>query len=333
MGYGTIASGNRSCVVGEYNKEIDDALFIVGDGTSSSRRNAFQVGGDGSAWVRGELDVGGSLLVNGGTEFKKSVRISSTLEVHDVIMAYEYSHFSDDIAVQGDAYIHGDLIANDLWTKFNGGGTQYKLKPFGVSVVYEIDTFSDKRLKENVATISSPLQKIQQLRGVTFNWNSTAKDMFINEFKENVRPDPSLPESVQQNAMQETVDKKLEELSQTEISFIAQEVEAVFPEWVTEDENGYKKINMKGINSLLVEAVKELKTEKDAEIALLKNENKKLKDEIDALKQADKKIAALENTIETMAKHFAVMETKLNTLENGTLKLSSSESKKTGVEL
>ena len=63
-----------------------------------------------------------------------------------------------------------------------------------------------------------------------------------------MRPDPSLPESVQQHAMQETVDKKLEALSQTEISFIAQEVEEIFPDWVTEDENGYKKIDMKGLN-------------------------------------------------------------------------------------
>ena len=333
MGCGTIASRNRSFVVGKYNKEIDDALFIVGDGTSLSRRNAFQIGANGDAWVRSDLEVGGDLFVNNGAEFKRSVKINSTLEVHDVIMAYEYTNFGDDISVTGDAYIHGDLIANDLWTKFDGGGTQYRLEPLGVSVIYEIDTFSDKRLKENVVTITSPLQKIQQLRGVTFNWNSTAKDMFINKLKENIRPNPSLPEAEQQCAMQETVDKKLDELSQTEISFIAQEVEEVFPEWVHEDENGYKKIDMKGLNSLLVEAVKELKAEKDEEIALLKNENEDLKNEMAELKKADKKIAALENTIEAMTKRFVVMEAKLNTLENGTLKLSSSRSKQTGVEL
>ena len=245
MGCETIARGFASTVVGKYNAADVSAIFIVGGGDNASqRKNLFQIDLNGYAW------------------FNQSVRITgnSHLEVGDDVNIGGDIKADGSAEIYGNVWVGGDLIANDLWTLFDGGGTEYRLYPSAGLVRYQIDTFSDRRLKENVATISSPLQKIQQLRGVTFNWNSTAKDVFINELKENVRANQNLPEAEQEKVMQEKVDKKLEELSQTEISFIAQEVEAVFPEWVNEDENGYKKIDMKGLNGLLVEAVKEQQT-------------------------------------------------------------------------
>jgi hypothetical protein len=46
--------------------------------------------------------------------------------------------------------------------------------------------------------------------------------------------------------------------------FIAQEVEKVLPEWVGVDKAGFKTINMTGIEPMLVESIRELKTENDA---------------------------------------------------------------------
>ena len=261
LGYCTTASGDNSTAMGRETTASGVASIAMGEGTIASIDASTVVGRYNVA------DNTALFLVGGGNTDSQRKNL-----------------FKVDL--YGNVDVGGDLIAKDLWTRFHGGGTEYRLGAAAGFVTYTIATFSDRRLKENVITIASPLQKIQRLRGVTFNWNSTAKDMFINELKENVRPDPSLPESVQQNVMQETVDKKLEELAQTEISFIAQEVEAVFPEWVTEDENGYKKIDMKGLNGLLVEAVKELKTEKDEEIATLENKNKELENEIAELKES-----------------------------------------------
>ena len=47
-GYGTIASAKNQFVVGKYNKEDEDALFIIGNGSSSTKRgNALLVKNDG----------------------------------------------------------------------------------------------------------------------------------------------------------------------------------------------------------------------------------------------------------------------------------------------
>ena len=80
---------------------------------------------------------------------------------------------------------------------------------------------SDVKLKKNIATIESPLTKILQLRGVTFNWK-----------KDNT---PG-------------------------VGLIAQEVEQVFPELVSE-QNGIKSVQYGNLVAPLIEAVKEQQTE------------------------------------------------------------------------
>ena len=54
------------------------------------------------------------------------------------------------------------------------------------------------------------------------------------------------------------------------MGFIAQDVEKVLPQWVGEDERGYKMVTPTGFEALSVEALRELRSEKDAEIAALK---------------------------------------------------------------
>ena len=51
-----------------------------------------------------------------------------------------------------------------------------------------------------------------------------------------------------------------------QIGLIAQEVEKVFPDWVEEDEDGYKYVTERGTTALLVEALRELRDERDAQI-------------------------------------------------------------------
>lgn len=68
---------------------------------------------------------------------------------------------------------------------------------------------SDLRFKKNIAPITSALDTIEKLRGVTFDWR-------IGEFTNR-----NFPEGKQ-------------------VGFIAQEVEKVLPELVTTDKEGYK---------------------------------------------------------------------------------------------
>ena len=84
---------------------------------------------------------------------------------------------------------------------------------------------SDSRLKKSVETIPSALEKILSLRGVTFEWKQ-------EEFPERNFADG------------------------TQIGLIAQEVEEVFPELVSQGE--YKSVSYASLVSPLIEAVKEL---------------------------------------------------------------------------
>ena len=90
------------------------------------------------------------------------------------------------------------------------------------------NTSSDIRLKENVEPIKDPLSKVMTLTGNSFNF----------------------------------IDSNVED---KQYGLIAQELEFVLPELVTNDDEGFKKIRTGGleIEALLIEAIKELKREVD----------------------------------------------------------------------
>jgi len=90
-----------------------------------------------------------------------------------------------------------------------------------------ITAYSDIRLKENIEVIPDSLAKVQQLRGVTFTRNDT------------------------------------EDLEKRHTGVIAQEVEVVLPEAVSEDNDGVKNVAYGNMIGLLIESIKELKAEVD----------------------------------------------------------------------
>ncbi|HIE01180.1 MAG TPA: tail fiber domain-containing protein [Thiotrichaceae bacterium] len=97
---------------------------------------------------------------------------------------------------------------------------QYKLDVAGTIRGNNVSP-SDQRLKQNIHSLENAISKLAQLRGVSFNW------------KDNT-----------QNA-------------NTQIGFIAQEVETVLPELVSTDSDAYKSIAYGKLTAVLVEAVKE----------------------------------------------------------------------------
>jgi hypothetical protein len=99
----------------------------------------------------------------------------------------------------------------------------YKLDVDGtIRATGDVIAYSDKRVKENIKTIDNSLEKVNQLRGVEFNK--------IGE------------------------DKK-------SIGVIAQEIENILPEVVREDDKGMKSVAYGNITGILIEAIKELKSE------------------------------------------------------------------------
>ena len=86
-----------------------------------------------------------------------------------------------------------------------------------------VTAYSDERLKENIKPIESSVDKVKQLRGVTYDWKETGE---------------------------------------ASVGVIAQEVEAVFPELVVENEE-YKSVDYGKLTSVLIEAIKEQQAQID----------------------------------------------------------------------
>jgi len=102
---------------------------------------------------------------------------------------------------------------------------------------------SDARLKKDVYTIDGALDKVLKLRGVTYYWKN--------------REEMAAAKGVSAENMKYGYDDK------KHIGVIAQELEQEFPELVNTDMDGFKSVNYEGIAPILIEAVKELKAEKD----------------------------------------------------------------------
>lgn len=88
-------------------------------------------------------------------------------------------------------------------------------------------TTSDERLKNDIVAIPNALQKLETLQGVEYNWNTELQNVYSGH----------------------------------DVGVLAQEVEQVLPEAVTQKDNGYKAVNYEKIIPLLIEAIKELKAE------------------------------------------------------------------------
>ncbi|HEY3127848.1 MAG TPA: tail fiber domain-containing protein [Acidobacteriota bacterium] len=87
---------------------------------------------------------------------------------------------------------------------------------------------SDVRLKEKIEPLTDALTRLLKLRGVHFEWKE--------------------PET-------------MGNLTGPQIGLVAQEVEKIFPEWVSTGPGGYKETTIRGFEALAIEAIRELQSE------------------------------------------------------------------------
>jgi len=107
----------------------------------------------------------------------------------------------------------GATIGTDLIVSRN-------VKITGVATAQDFDALSDVNFKENIKTVEGALDKVEQLRGVRFNWKESGNPSY---------------------------------------GVIAQELEEVLPELVHGSDP--RTVNYNGIIGVLIEAIKELKSE------------------------------------------------------------------------
>ena len=135
---------------------------------------------------------------------------------------------------------------------------------------------SDGRLKKDIDTITLGLDAVLQLEGKTFKWRD-------------------------------------ESLSQeTHIGLIAQDVEKVIPELVTEDENGFKAIAYAKLTTILIEAIKEQQgqmTVQQDQITTLEKENTQVIGQIASLERENTELKAImAEQVQALLARVAILE-------------------------
>ena len=110
----------------------------------------------------------------------------------------------------------------------------YKLKVNGEISANNWTSDSDRRWKKDIKTLDNSLDKIAALRGVSYQWR-------VDDF-----PNKNFSDG-------------------TQLGVIAQEIETVFPELVHTDKKGYKSVQYSNIVAPLIEAIKTLKHQNEAQ--------------------------------------------------------------------
>ena len=142
---------------------------------------------------------------------------------------------------------------------------------------------SDAQLKQNIYPLKTTLEKVLNMKGKSFDWDEAHLNKLGNRAANNVSAGPDATTEEEKALKEEVKQETINKLNTTQVGFIAQDVEKIFPEWVREGKDGMKEINMSQFNAVLVEAIKELKAEKDEEIQELKEMNETLRANITAL--------------------------------------------------
>ena len=238
-----------------------EGISIYDQGGSTPLR-IFRSNDDEIYFTRGENSVKGFRLDNQGrvvfgayndgsltTGRSKFTVMSEELENTVSIIATNKTNGGDifkSIAFQPGAV----TLAGWYWDTANKTYTK-TFYVFGNGEVYTNNLLitSDISTKREIKTIESSLDKVMQLRGVTFESEFDLKD--------NLELSDFVAENEQTNMRKNLVTDLNSERSRLHMGVVAQEVEEVVPEVVRTTLNGTKAVAYTELVGLLIEAIKE----------------------------------------------------------------------------
>jgi hypothetical protein len=270
-GYSSFAAGSYAHVrsAADTGGSADNGTFVWSDATGSNS-NQFTSSGVNQFLVR----AGGGVGINTTPyipDVELTIQSSATAASPnaDVVLLPRNSIYGFNFSVSGTAQSDAafaiettagftkvfaiDALGNTTVNQGNltlAGASAQAFKPGGGSW----SAPSDRRLKRDIEPLAHVLDKVLQLRGVTFEY---------------AHPDDNLHPAGRHTG------------------FIAQEVQQVFPEWVGATPDGHLTVGPQGFEAMTVEALRELRAEKDAEIADLRNQLRELAARLNELSRPD----------------------------------------------
>ncbi|MDN5203266.1 tail fiber domain-containing protein [Fulvivirgaceae bacterium BMA10] len=316
-GFGTATS---SLLVQNGRAPSPDNLLLVRDdgsigmGLSNPERHLHLAGRATSSIL---MEINGSTSLPPG--FKRGVEIRASangVEIANSINNRPFSFITANGTVRERMRLtqDGELVVGDVPSldPIQTGGIDNTLTLYGTaySTQANFNTVSDGRFKKNIQEISGGLEKIKQLRPVTYEWK--------NGIEENLK------------------------LKKHNYGFISQEVEKVLPNMVTTGTfsingrliNDFRFLNTSDLTPILVNAVQEqnhIIEKQQVEIAWLKEQIKTLKDEneseLRAMEKSNGRIIQLESEFDALKK---ILKQLMNNTE---MRTPVSSTSKTGKSL
>jgi hypothetical protein len=229
-GHRCVASGTRSVVAGGGFNDATNEHAAVGGGGWNNASGLFSVVSGGNS----NNAAGDHSMVPGGMH-------NSAYGNWSFAAGRRASALHHGAFVWGDSTDHSftSTAANQFLIRAGGGvgiGTDspaYELDVNGDIQCVALHETSDARFKSNITSITDALTKVGQLRGVVHTWN---RDEYPGRhFDDNAH-----------------------------LGFLAQEIQEVVPEVVAVDNDGYLAVDYTHLTPLLVEAIKELKTQNES---------------------------------------------------------------------
>ena len=230
-----ISQGANMVVTGAGNTFT---VALANDVALTGNLQAGIVTATGNAFVGGNLEVTGTFGFDGGqavdaigigTDLGDTTPLDTTIPTQKAVKEYvdaqiggntnaETITLADSADTDATYYIPfaasatGDeaLVTDAAQLTYNPSS--------GLLVAQDFNSLSDIRFKENVETITDATAKLEQIRGVEFDWKNT---------------------------------------DGSSVGVIAQEIQALYPQLVTQGEEKLT-VNYNGLTGLLIQAVKEL---------------------------------------------------------------------------
>jgi hypothetical protein len=165
--------------------------------------------------------------------------------------------------VVGSTYLQGDLFVGGRMI-YAANGSWWQLYPRQSGLDSNLWTAnngvggpSDMRLKTGLRPISHALDLVRKLQGVRYQWGDEGLARFTRDIEDTVLAGPDATDEQNHERQQAERRRALQALSGDRLGMVAQDVEAITPELVYADDDGYRHIRYQHLTALLTEAIKE----------------------------------------------------------------------------